>query len=195
MKERPIIFSGPMVRAILEGRKTMTRRVVKPQPVFLKDASPPRWGWSYKSGHISWVDRFFPVGMNEHSPYGIHGDRLWVRETFTYTHAGLGVLYRADCVGTAADALKRLGTTWTPSIHMPRAVSRITLEISGIRVERLGEIPEEDAVAEGVIYGLGKRRHTARSAFMDLWDSINGKHPGCAWDDNPWVWVVEFQRV
>ena len=146
-KERPIIFSGPMIRAILEGRKTQTRRIVKPNC------------------------------LSKLSPYGRTGDRLWVRETWGHNPEGPGYVYRSD----GDFDMKFHGDRWRPSIHMPRWASRITLEVTGVRVERLQDINEEDALAEGVEH-----------AFRSLWESING--PG-SWDANPWVWVVEFRRV
>jgi len=185
MKERPILFSGPMVRAILEGRKTQTRRVVKPQP-----GCDPR------------DDEHLDMGR---CPYGQPGDRLWVREAWHTDERDLEyarakhedamsdspIYYRADPENDNA------GCTWRPSIHMPRWASRITLEITRVRVERLQEISEKDAIAEGadpylhpVHPGREGLRHV--DGFRSLWESING--PG-SWDANPWVWVIEFKRV
>ena len=173
VKERPILFSGEMVRAILDGRKTQTRRVVKPQPP--------------------------PLGGFVKNPYGQPGDRLWVRETWALDDK---YYYRAD--GAVGD---RCGK-WKPSIHMPRAASRITLEITGVRVERLQEITISDIYAEGAItdewlewrddvsgVGMpaGSRIENERDVWEKLWDSINGKtYP---WKSNPWVWVIEFKRI
>lgn len=204
MKERPIIFSGEMVRAILDGHKTMTRRVAKPK----KDGhrvdkchwSKTGWGWWHDDERGGCSCK--PVTC----PYGMHGDRLWVKETFSLGDVPFeydpgfrqSVAYRAD---TYADH----GPIWSPSIHMPRWASRITLEIVSIRVERLQDISEADAAKEGVRYGQGSyelewmtpnRRAQQRLAdFAVLWDSINAKKPGCSWGDNPWVWAVEFERV
>ena len=187
--ERPILFSGPMVRAILDGRKTMTRRVVKKQPPDGWDRAcwfrAPVMGWTYRPEP---ADEWHTVKC----PYGQTSDRLWVRETWCdgYTGTADPYLYRATYKGGA-------NYTWKPSIHMPRKASRITLEVVGVRVERLQEISEDDAFAEGVSDKVNPNEEdytlSAEEVFEKLWDSINGKkHP---WDSNPWVWVVEFKRV
>lgn len=198
MKERPILFSGPMVRAILEGRKTQTRRVVKPQPT--DDGHGPKWysGFDNVPGTI---ETNFPMPI--HCPYGQPGDRLWVRETwaqhpeFTHRSSG-GCLYRADRGGDYQGAAQG-DFCWRPSIHMPRWASRITLEITGARVERLQDISEEDAKAEGIQWGMpcgyldtGTSDCSSKCKFKSLWESING--PG-SWDANPWVWVIEFKKL
>ena len=197
VKERPVLFSGPMVRAILDGRKKMTRRVVRPQP----DLSAMRWNgerwercYGYPAGHD---------GMEHECPYQ-PGDRLWVRETFGYAHAdGEGgnpvdwVIYKAD-----GDCDERCGR-WRPSIHMPRWASRITLEVVWVRVERVREITVEDARAEGVGDTARERaaqdraggKDTAfsyRAAFARLWDGIYAGR-GFGWDADPWVWVIGFR--
>lgn len=201
MAERPILFSAPMVRALLNGSKTQTRRVVKPQPhhgpvgqmVNLGDAD-----WAMDDGDLSGQWR---------CPYGVAGDRLWVKETYSGPHAlrelpprewlvgapfQPGIWYWADGNPTDGD--------WTrpkPSIHMPRWASRITLQITDVRVERLQDISEEDAVAEGVC-GSGDPEvwpPCAKAAYLDLWDEINGADEAKAWVSNPWVWVVAFERV
>ena len=193
MKERPILFSAPMVQAILDGRKTQTRRVVKPQPtefvggpgVTLQDGSP--------APLIPLDDSVEPYGREIACPYGKPGDRLWVRETWHDASSSLHscALYRADGIDLHWDK-------WTPSIHMPRWASRITLEITSVRVERLQEISEADAQAEGwtrrpeVSTDPQVHKEAARDWFMGLWESING--PG-SWDTNPWVWVIEFRRL
>lgn len=166
MSERPILFSAPMVRALLDGSKTQTRRVVK---CHVEDY-----------GIIRHTDKA--------CPYGQPDDRLWVRETWLqtnpFTEGGLHTYgYRAT------DAIEFPDAVWKPSIHMPRVASRITLEINAVRLERLHDISEFDAQAEGV--------HTdpaspAYDAYADLWVQING--PG-SWDLNPWVWVIEFKRI
>lgn len=205
MGEKPILFSGEMVRAILDGRKTQTRRVVKPQPV--------RAGWN--EGHFEkgayWRD--WPYMC----PYGHPGDRLWVRETWQRVEAvdGCGIVYRADERILAVDydgefrENERLRVPfvelkdfideemlWLPSIHMPRWACRIALEIVAVRLERLQEITEEDARAEGVVwqrdFGNGLEARDARPVFVQLWASINGV---ASWNENPWVWVVEFRRL
>jgi hypothetical protein len=206
-----------MVRALLNGSKTQTRRVVKPQPpaVFCEGdvaaiTNGTRWAFSRLPERIA-----HPPGLHEGilCPYGQPGDRLWVRETFADLR-GTGIEHRPDPSGPlnryafAADhppgsngdeARKEFGVKWKPSIHMPRAASRITLEITGVRVERLQDISEDDALAEGcsstaIVHEDGEdyTGHYASEEYQDLWESING--PG-SWDANPWVWVVEFKRV
>lgn len=248
MTERPILFSAPMVRAILAGTKTQTRRVMSPQPSAFtpsrahetayfdaycserKTAENPRgmsdrWCWWTSDGRQGpdWI----------RCPYGAPGDRLWLRETWglhsyfdeTRWHRGSiadetdasplprwKLAYRADW-GQGGEQF------WRPSIHMPRWASRLTLEIASVRVERLTAISEEDARAEGVTpcwrcHGTGidparfewapdwcsecggsAQGTTHRDEFERLWDEINGKRPGCAWRDDPWVWVIGFRRV
>lgn len=176
MKERPILFSGPMVRAILAGEKTQTRRVVKPQPLH-------KWGSGVSSLHHS--DYFSAhvelPGEREYKwlrcPYGKTGDHLWVRETHLVT-AGGAVLYKADHPDLISGYCR-------PSIHMLRQHSRITLEITGIRIQRLSEISSADGRAEGF---------DSLDGFALLWDHINKKH-GYGWHSNPWVWAIEFRMV
>ncbi len=171
MKERPILFSGAMVQAILEGSKTMTRRVVK-APKF----TGPEM-----------------AGVDFRCPYGHIGDRLWVRETWCPSFAAdddsaNGYCYRATNNGP--EPLR-----WKPSILMPRLVSRITLEIINVQVERLQEITEEDAAKEGMEHHwrLPDGSNQAVIHFQILWDSLNGKkYP---FSSNPWVWVIGFKRV
>jgi hypothetical protein len=172
-----------MVRALLDGSKTQTRRVVKPTPE-----------WIGQSGVLSYRGR---VGLpHALCPYGQPGDRLWVRET----HMDLGAcyLYRADAEAEQERAIVAPRQPWRPAIHMPRAASRITLEITGVRVERLQDISPEDCWAEGIQEMRdagdenGELRGSVRQDYQALWESING--PG-SWDANPWVWVVEFKRL
>lgn len=251
VKERPILFSAPMVRAILEGRKTVTRRVVKPwqQPALEADGTwfsvaqrHPRWGFGVSGANAS--ECAAALASSGCSPYGKPGDRLWVRETWgVISHDfddqgnmidwtpdrpatpirempfGRGyysghAIYRAD--GDAVWAGDDDGggddrSAWKPSIHMPRAASRILLEITDVRVERLQNITEQQAQAEGIVgvpfrpddgwpictgYMVGPDdgktdlETTAAKAFAGLWDSVGGD-----WSANPWVWVVEFKRV
>jgi hypothetical protein len=239
MKERPILFSGPMVRALLDGSKTQTRRVIAKQPAdgwafdvppqFGRITSPHpkkgRFGAFIRHG----VGTDFPSFDLMPCPYGMPGDRLWVRETHEVNRIGCeededgafgnfaGVAYRADNGRAQFPISQRLydrlneteSSGWTPSIHMPRWTSRITLEVTGVRVERLQDISEADAAEEGVESLRGEGEYwkdylrstehcdeliclSARESFRTLWDRINGEG---AWAANPWVWVVEFKRL
>lgn len=189
--EKPILFSAPMVKAILKGRKTMTRRVLKKQPPFLARI---RHGW-FSAPIYGFTDEDCPAAnwWKIRCPYGQPGDQLWVRETWMQPEHDPGK-YRYKATNPSY-----IGR-WKPSIHMPRVASRITLEVADVRVERLQEISETDAGAEGLQdwYPDPKKPNAApyftnKARFTDLWESINGKkHP---WDSNPWVWVVEFKRV
>jgi hypothetical protein len=201
MITRPILFSGAMVRALLDGSKTQTRRALKVrcQEIGERDDGS-RWPWSENPN---------TAGDHWHAcPYGQPGDRLWVRETFLDT-LGTGVEHRdesglrhryafaADCApGSYGDqARKDYGLKWKPSIHMPRAASRILLEIVSVRVERLQDISEGDAWAEGVDKAEALSMPCAdgaTAAYSALWQRINGAG---SWEANPWVWVVEFKRV
>lgn len=204
MKERPILFSAPMVRAILDGSKTQTRRIVK---------NPDR---AIAGCDVSGLlDQ--PKVLSEYCPYGKPGDRLWVRETTgiddvtsdrvilaNYLADGAPVLY------SSCDDLEYNGSAahwWysrdiCPSIHMPRWASRITLEIVGVRVERLNDISEADAKAEGILQvksdgyqnydGTGGYWGSAINSFETLWESISGAG---SWTTNPWVWVIEFKPI
>lgn len=198
-KERPILFSGPMVRAILEGRKTQTRRIVKSKGT-----------WDVLHNPDS--DRVWPGAEDEcgdwqdfECPYGNVGDVLWIREAWAHIVVGnqIDYLYRAD---HHKGLEKRDGDQkWKPSIHMPRVACRLMLEITGVRVERLNEISEHDAKSEGIdqvrniwkLYGErqpGTASETGQpiKSFASLWESINGPE---SWSANPWVWVVEFKRI
>jgi len=229
--ERPILFSARMVRAILDGSKTQTRRIVK-----VRNELPPTWATFASEGHslsqnahprpvgsFFWSEeqqsgqplkslRRWPTLPKEHpmagdwywtpSPYGKIGDRLWVRETWAQpTTLDPGpTFYRADyprCVPShyrnvpPADAI-----TWKPSIHMPRALCRMVLEVTGVRVERLQDISYNDARTEGwnpmADDGKNPNPLDPKSWFLDLWTEINGPD---SWSANPWVWVIEFKRV
>lgn len=206
MKERPILFSGAMVRVLLNGKKTQTRRIVKPQPE-RNDKGTLMWGTGRRTG----MQRFgvdgldVPPGVFARCPYGKPGDRLWVREAFMHEpadycwEASVSIPCRPAVTTYRADyPNSQPGEGWKPSIHMPRALSRITLEITAVRVERLQGISAADALAEGVnvhpdfhgkpdtsIYGPVQ-------AYRDLWEQINGPD---SWDANPWVWAVEFRRL
>jgi hypothetical protein len=181
VKSRPIIFSMAMVRAILAGKKTQTRRVVKHSRDMEFDPQDPHYGpyWlSYAAGDAMGED------AKVRCPYGQPGDRLWVRETFMpMPHLNAKAFYRAT------DRL--VGGKWKPSIFMPRELSRIELEVLAVRVERLQSITPQDAWKEG-ISADGWETGSAIHEFRNLWESINGVG---SWDLNPWVWVVEFRRV
>ncbi|HCU1204113.1 TPA: hypothetical protein OUG09_000100 [Klebsiella pneumoniae] len=237
MKERGMIFNGEMVRAILDGRKTQTRRIIAPQPADDIERgifpNPEVIGWksSRRHKHGSTTAHF--------CHYGIPGDRIWVRETWgVVSHAfsddGLMIDWVPDRPATAIhempfgngyysgyaiyaadgdftwgddDGYEDGRSCWKPSIHMPRAASRILLEITDVRVERLNSISEEDAEAEGIdmeaLYDSQDcydciadhnmtGRPTVTGAFKYLWESIYGEE---GWKSNPWVWVIEFKRV
>lgn len=204
MKERPILFSAPMVRALLDGSKTQTRRIMKRHVLI-------------DSGFI---DTFIKLPENhvaDDCPYGQPGDRLWVRETWKYwdwTEDGMPwIKYKADdttkffdsCVPEEwSDRLEQVWVElsesdnytidqaardhkWRPSIHIPRWASRILLEITAVRVERLQDISVGDCCAEGAPLD---KTHAVEPWYRDLWESING--PG-SWDVNPWVWVIDVK--
>lgn len=198
MKERPIPFSSPMVRAILAGTETQTRRVVK------------GWQLEWLEPPIAFTPEYVAHLDNDACPYGRAGDRLWVREAWrTVSEADktpprdMDAAYR---LWFEADAPHQPGFgRYRPPMFMPRWASRITLELTGVRVERLNDISEADALAEGVtpkwepgcsgrlmeaLGGFSFR--PAASAYADLWEQING--PG-SWDANPWTWVVEFKQI
>lgn len=223
MKERGMIFNAEMIRALLDGRKTQTRRIMKVQPSSGVRISPfVKSG--FEDGH----------GKELSCPFGQPGARIWVRETWAdVNHDGCpAVAYRADgevrdlheddgdeddprlekywFAAWYPDLISGTEGNWTPSIHMPRWASRITLEITDVRVERLNSISEEDAAAEGVGSALwfaakgvpeeewaslgehGAERASHINTFATLWESIYGTS---SWQANPWVWVLEFKRV
>lgn len=219
MKERPILFSGAMVRSILAGRKTQTRRVMKSQPalenVFVGGVHREAWVWKDTADPAGWL-------MHRMCPYGQPGDRLWVRETWgpiypqdPHYNGGhpIGIDYKASHSRESHQwrVMDDLGTRrWKPSIHMPRWACRILLEITGVRVERLQDISEADALAEGIESLAGDKTiyhwdfpkprppyavsgyKSARDAYKELWVEINGRE---SLDANPWVWIIEFKRV
>lgn len=192
IKERPILSSGEMVRAILSDRKTQTRRIVKPPPKVVHAL--------YHDASID-TERIFPNGDQRiHCPYGVPGDLLWVRETWqeilNVKECSQGKSWDATSTKYvfAADGEKPFYGKWRPSIHMPRGASRINMEITSIDVERLQDISEADAVAEGCHVGAGAGNwRNARHRFEELWDSINIKR--APWASNPYVWVIEFKRI
>jgi hypothetical protein len=222
MKEKPILFSGAMVRALLDGSKTQTRRVVNPQP--WADARSAHYHPSCPSGSggmhpanviFSSMSQCVPpwaAPQPVRCPFGEPGDQLYVRETFLYVGPGSGSdlpSYREEranpenhkaenCWYRASRPDETL--VWTPSIHMPRWASRISLEVTGVRVERLRDISVRDAIAEGAEPLLPHVACTQAcpedyiAGYHTLWDSLNAER-GYGWDVNPWVWVVEFRRV
>ena len=198
MTERGMIFNGEMVRALLDGRKTQTRRIVKPQPE-LTERSGFSWnGALYGAGSDSReTNRNF---AHTKCPFGKPGDRIWVRETwerYNIDQDSHDMAYRATPPQDWPDAGR-----WRPSIHMPRWASRILLEITDVRVERLNDISQEDAQAEGMeLTGWrptysdpdsGGEVCTPYDNFALLWESIYGEK---SWQSNPWVWVIEFKRI
>ena len=224
MKEHPILMNSAMVRATLAGTKTQTRRIIKLPPA---PAALGEWQASTIGGEnggrtaagnevplqaVIWHTR---TGKTLSCPHGAHGDQLWVRETFGYVspdehqrpHSECNIEYRADLapdctdrpgswpVGECAGAPER--PRWRPSIHMPRAASRILLEIVSVRVERLNDCSDADARAEGTPGGHGvipsyNYNATPSEHYSHLWESINGAG---SWASNPWVWVIVFKRV
>jgi hypothetical protein len=219
MTERPILFKGEMVRAILDGRKTQTRRVMKPPPKPTPADFPGpagHWWPSQKHKSMLGVEREMQKWKGlagSACPYGDTGDLLWVRETWGAVWPAdepvplrqCEIEYRADlppgCTDRPGEWPADEGNgpevpKWRPSIHMPRWASRITLRITDIRVERLQDITEDDAWAEGcdpVVHPDGAVDcGTRKTTFASLWNKING--PG-AWGANPWVWVMAFERV
>ena len=207
MKERPIIFNAEMVKAILDGRKTQTRRALTAKHIHLLNVAAQA-GECYPlednhEGSQSYYRQF--------CPFGKIGDRLWVRET--WAEAGGNApelkLYRANYPAHIPSHYENIPAPeeirWTPSIHMPRWASRINLEITNVRVERLNDISEADALAEGCVAlegckwhtfeeanaGTPMHDHTAKDAFSSLWQSIYGEE---SWSSNPWVWVIEFKQ-
>lgn len=220
IKERPILFSSPMVLAILAGQNTQTRRVVTPKPVLINggEAEPRSWPgddlWTWEKHHHA-NGKYPGVSMStgalvrvaaELCPYGQSGDRLWVRETCCSD--GWSVHYAADndyreFGDTRYDDVIKLHhysggfSKQVPSIHMPRWASRIDLEITNVRVERLNQISSEDAISEGIEAFATENRLNGYwvTAFSRLWSTIHAADGPNGWDANPWVWVVEFQKV
>lgn len=228
MTERPIVFSGPMVRAVLDGRKTQTRRIVKPQPGpcdhnFWPDRPTSRWvadddGWHCAvCGNGVSIDQRRPSGVvGVRCPYGVPGDRLWVKETWRPRSAlqdwDLDIRYAADGAERTIKDGEFGERDWimpkaaargnVSPLYMPRWASRLTLEITDVRVERLQDISEVDAEAEGSRHpALGDRvcvgfasvprdRCPPQTAFALLWETINGPD---SWAANPWVWAVSFR--
>ncbi len=200
MKERGMIFNGEMVRALLSGRKTQTRRIIKDCTVGRDQISK---FIQIEKKFIGCYPEDVPELIRECCPYGIPGDRIWVREAFRVHSRASDVatlVYKASERNSWTEQTRRVPVAvcnkpatpekWTPSLHMPRWASRILLEITGVRVERLRSMSQDDARAEGVIAASGPME--AGLAFRELWDSIYGEE---SWKANPWVWVIEFKRV
>ena len=213
-KHRSIPFSGPMVRAILDGRKTQTRPITKPQPIIgaslpedsLRDARPCRRGGYEYMGRDTGLRKI----EISYKPYAFPGDILWVREPW-FHEVGEDYENAAFADGTLRDKKGMMWQLdgWTPtdadiwrkrrSIHMPRWASRITLEVTDVRIERVQEITAGDARAEGVssTHDSPLTCGTAlayRPVFQELWESLYAKR-GCGWKANPWVWVITFKRI
>ncbi|WP_153164310.1 hypothetical protein [Stenotrophomonas nematodicola] len=216
MRARPILFNGDMVRAILAGQKTQTRRAIKPRPIeagFLDAQGQNRPSFD----EDGWARVAIATGMHlRASPFGQPGDRLWVREAHAIFPAH--GQHRADgerwgpwggLPTTVSDDRKQIAYyregfdrcdpgRWRPSIHMPRWACRLVLEITDVRVERLQAISEADALAEGIEEIAGRftfnggmhESLTPQHSFQTLWDSTGGQ-----WAANPWVWVVEFKQI
>jgi hypothetical protein len=202
-KERPILMSAPMVRALLDGRKTQTRRVVKPQPDGF-------WGGVNLEGHVF---QGLLIGEDDKPhdhywgcPYGQPGDQLWVRESWSYGVHALGSKRDEDGPFVYAATHHKqhsLDGKWRPSIFMPRCACRLLLKITNIRVEQLQDISREDAIAEGIerdghgwkVYVPGEKVsglpwRSPCTSYESLWRSINGPD---SWDANPWVWALTFE--
>lgn len=224
MTERPILFTPGNVRAILDGSKSQTRRIVKPEPLCdvewfaqLYAAGPDNGLWFPKNGNPKDCDEWVQAdGDPVRCPYGAVGNRLYVREAHSpcgssSAETGLYVVFRDGCQkyqsGELVQGLDKYADgafdhiKWRPSIHMPKWAARLWLEIVEVRVERLQEISEEDAIAEGCDLplvarkdgGLAETRRRIKSiAYPALWESING--PG-SWEQNPWVWAITFKKV
>lgn len=211
IKERPIPFLPEMVKAILEGRKTQTRRVMKPQPSMV--TSRGRRVYRDEDFKKSWESISGTMEGNGFidCPYGSPGDRLWVRETWhrndqfnpPYEFSIGEYIYKADFVKTGDIWVKDgfgVQSKWKPSIYMPRAASRILLEITDIRVERVQDITRSDIRSEGLMCPENlcsddleyNYRHWYIDEWKKLWDSINAKR-GYGWDVSPWVWTIEFK--
>ncbi len=206
MKERPIIFSGPMVLAIRDGQKTQTRRIVKQQPTFIESSGrwlyqlPPKFHTRGRCASVCTASRewweYLPAGA---LPCEV-GDRYWVRETWGVGPSRIGgftdavikkeyknwIIYRAD------GGLFHREQKWRSPIHMYRWASRITLAVVGVRAERLQGITPIDVYKEGVGSLVSSHRDIAQELFAQVWNNIHGED---AWHDNPWVWVIEFKRI
>lgn len=229
MNEHPILVSAPMVRAILDGRKTQTRRIIRWPKICRDPDDDVSWIQSvHQDGAGDWIawsstapdlavftKNAYPGGNGIQCPYGKPGDHLWMREKWRpYCYSGslgAGIMYYAsyphdrpasapahDSAWAKHDERARKilddKNQWRSSIHMPRWASRLTLELTGVRVERVQDISNADALAEGVtLRGITRYEDEPRDKFKELWDSINDKkYP---WTANPFVWVMEFKKL
>ena len=195
MTEKPILFSGEMVRAILEGRKTQTRRVMNPQP-FQDRSYVGGFGWPYNKNSCVSVGA---PHIGGYCPYGNwEGGRLWVRETWR-CHRDLDGIAPRDCIGSKiwydATDEKHPDTGQTrPAIFLPQWASRITHESEKVSVQRVQDIGDDSCEAEGVSLANASIPGYLRKRFQILWDSINAKR-GFPWSSNPWVWVISFRVI
>lgn len=223
MRELPILMNGPMVRAVLEGRKTVTRRICRDQPHVSAGTDGVAWPDGKGTDTITWGGA--PGCYLDRSPYHV-GDLLWVRETFLrephpsdlgMTREMIPHIWDMACAAAGTIHFRADeshdwvadGRRWTPSIHMPRWASRITLEVIGVRVELLQSISDEQCIAEGIerdqtyptLWRRGRLEGDQNTvnvtgfpklAFRSIWEAINGP---ANWKANPWVWVVEFKRI
>lgn len=191
MKQRPILFSTPMVRAIIAGQKTHTRRIAKPA-----NEIDTQWCPHFFDGKWHVYDEDGNCIKKVNCPYGQIGDQLWVRETYfpaTNQQGSEIFVYKADQDDEwIADFAEEGNGGWKPSIFMPRKAARIILEITNIRVERIQSITEQDAIAEGIAFSSIGGGMDARQNYCGLWGQINGDK---SWIENPWVWVIEFKRI
>lgn len=201
MKEHPIIFSGEMVRAILEGRKTQTRRVIKPQPNVDARGIMSWKSWMFADVN-AWIETLLEADEDNGAcdmPY-LPGDQLWVRETFAYILGSEGdfIIYKANPEHNKW-AEENEFTRWQSPIYAPRWASRITLEITNVRVEQVQDISDKDCVKEGACVcecfaTPGYVNDKKLSLYKPLWDFLNAKR-GYGWGENLWVWVIEFKKL
>lgn len=187
MKEYPLLCKAPVVRAILDGRQTQDRRPIRLRE--FRESDTHGYDFQFRDMRGLWngvrlADMLNPPRQTfpGRCPYGVPGDVLWVRETWNITVEGYK--YRADGV--------QRGWTWRPSIHMPRRAARLFLRLTDVRVQRVRDISEDDALAEGVDKRIVCGRESHRAAFALLWDECYGAG---AWDRNDWVWALTFERM
>ncbi|MGW8422955.1 hypothetical protein [Comamonas sp. HJ-2] len=192
-KETGLMFKAPLVRAILSGQKTQTRRVIKPQPpedrlhcsVDSPDAFVAAGEWTWWAGNLTQG-----IYHTATFPFGKPGDRIYVRETFAQHPQFADLAYRAEGEEFEDSDGALWVPKWTPAIHMPRKLARIWLEIAGVRVERLQSISRGDAMAEGCPFPNMADGEDPRDWFAEVWKSTGGD-----WDANPWLWVIDFKRI